>query len=268
MKIQSPAPLEVRIGKNGDSSAVVIQPGCRADPPQRVRPAILLLLQAHDYAEQLRRDAWDFAVEIQTFKEQGLTCNELRWMLFRGLVKHGVEITKGVDNQRRFRGSTGPALHRRSCFVLSPAGLKFARLTESCATDGELRVQPARILSRASSRAKRDSSPHWDATRLELRVGTRLVKAFRVPSPNQAAVLAAFEEEGWPAHIDDPLPYDPDVDPKQRLHDTIKSLNRNQKIRLIRFLGDGRGVGIRWEPLVAAFHPAADGALDCRISRD
>jgi hypothetical protein len=63
----------------------------------------------------------------------------------------------------------------------------------------------------------------------------------------QEAILMAFEEEQWPPRIDDPLPGHPDLLPKRRLHDTIKSLNRNQKNSLIRFMGDGTGEGIRWE---------------------
>ena len=59
-------------------------------------------------------------------------------------------------------------------------------------------------------------------------------------------ILAAFEEEGWPPRIDDPLPPKPDQDPKRRLHDTINSLNRNQQHLLIQFFGDGSGQGIRW----------------------
>jgi hypothetical protein len=31
------------------------------------------------------------------------------------------------------------------------------------------------------------------------------------------------------------------------LHDTIKALNRKQKVCLVRFMGDGSGEGIRWE---------------------
>jgi hypothetical protein len=31
------------------------------------------------------------------------------------------------------------------------------------------------------------------------------------------------------------------------LQETIKSLNRNQKQLLIRFIGDGSGTGVRWE---------------------
>ena len=39
----------------------------------------------------------------------------------------------------------------------------------------------------------------------------------------------------------------PEQEPKQRLHTTVNALNRNQKNHLIRFRGDGRGEGIRWE---------------------
>jgi hypothetical protein len=93
---------------------------------------------------------------------------------------------------------------------------------------------------------KQNSTPKWDCCRHEFRVGGVLVKAFRVPSPNQETILAAFEEEGWPPRVDDPLPPRPDLDSKRRLHDTVKSLNRNQKTRLIRFTGDGTGEGVCW----------------------
>jgi hypothetical protein len=89
--------------------------------------------------------------------------------------------------------------------------------------------------------------PYWDCVRQELRLGRDVVKVFKLYCPNQATILACFEEEHWPTRIDDPLPRRDDIEPKQRLHDTIKSLNRNQKCRLIRFRGDGTGQGIRWE---------------------
>ena len=38
------------------------------------------------------------------------------------------------------------------------------------------------------------------------------MKQFKVPSPTQESILAAFEEEGWPAAIDDPLPPQPEQD--------------------------------------------------------
>jgi hypothetical protein len=90
-------------------------------------------------------------------------------------------------------------------------------------------------------------NPKWDRDRQLLKVGSVVVKQFKVPAANQEVILAAFEEESWPPRIDDPLPPHPDQSSKRRLQVTIKSLNRNQKRQLIRFLGDGSGEGVRWE---------------------
>jgi len=92
--------------------------------------------------------------------------------------------------------------------------------------------------------------PHWDPVRQELRLGEVVVKQFKVPAANQERVLAAFQEEGWPRRIDDPLPPSPDLDPKRRLHETISSLNRNLLRPWIHFHGDGTGQGIRWRLLI------------------
>jgi len=92
-------------------------------------------------------------------------------------------------------------------------------------------------------------TPYWDSRLRELRLGRVLVKRFRQPSANQERILAAFQEEGWPERIDDPLPPDPEHDPKERLRATVKALNRNQQHRLIRFQSDGRGQGVLWEPV-------------------
>ena len=89
--------------------------------------------------------------------------------------------------------------------------------------------------------------PHWDQQCRVLRVGRYVVKQYKRPSPNQELVLAAFEEEDWPQRIYDPLPPQGEQEPKCRLHDTIKWLNRNQEHCLIRFLGDGTGQGVRWQ---------------------
>jgi hypothetical protein len=83
------------------------------------------------------------------------------------------------------------------------------------------------------------------------------VKQYRVPSPNQEKVLAAFQEEGWPPHIDDPLPPVADESPKDHLRDTIRSLNSSQKNRVLRFRGDGTGQGILWELVDGRAPPAA-----------
>ena len=76
--------------------------------------------------------------------------------------------------------------------------------------------------------------------------GGVLVKRFRAPAPNQQLVLEAFEEEGWPPRVDDPLPMHSERAPKRALHDTIHSLNARQHNPLLRFSGDGSGEGVRW----------------------
>ena len=114
--------------------------------------------------------------------------------------------------------------------------------------------QPAPVerLEDAPRSVNGDVRPKWDRDRRELRLGGQLVKVFKLPSPLQEAILMAFEEEHWPPKIDDPLPVHPDLSQSARFHDTIKSLNRNQKSCLIRFMGDGTGEGIRWEKLISA----------------
>jgi hypothetical protein len=88
--------------------------------------------------------------------------------------------------------------------------------------------------------------PKYESDVRELRLGNRLVKRYRVRADNQELILKAFEEEHWPRHIDDPLPPRANIDPRERLHETIKRLNKAQKARLIRFSGDGTGHGILW----------------------
>jgi hypothetical protein len=89
--------------------------------------------------------------------------------------------------------------------------------------------------------------PHWDSRRRVLSVGGQTVKRYHVPAPNQEAVLDAFQREGWPDRIDDPLPFQAGRDSKNRQHFTINRLNQNQQQQLIRFFGDGTGEGVCWE---------------------
>ena len=90
-------------------------------------------------------------------------------------------------------------------------------------------------------------SPIWDRDRRELRLGNLLVKQFKWPAENQERVLNAFQEEGWPQRIDDPIMPDPKICPKRRLHDTLKCLNRKQVNEVIKFRGDGTGKGVLLE---------------------
>jgi hypothetical protein len=74
-----------------------------------------------------------------------------------------------------------------------------------------------------------------------------VVKDFQQPAPSQKAALWAFEEEGWKRTMDDPLPPEPGLDRKRRLHDTVNNLNRNQRVPLLKFSCCRCGEGLRWE---------------------
>lgn len=220
---------------------------------QRGREALCLLLEAYRYAEEAQRDVWDFAVEIDTLRQTGCTNSEFRWLICRGYLDHALETTLAGEETRSFQRhqrEPGLTFGRKTCFVLTEAGSLFAA--------GNVHEQQAEVLSHHDCSHDRlaevpnELRPKWDHERQELRLGEIVVKQFKVPAPNQERILAAFDEEGWPVRIDDPLPPASEQDSKRRLHDTINSLNRNQKQNLIRFLGDGSGQGLRWELVAPA----------------
>lgn len=218
-------------------------------PIQRGQEGVRLLLEAYLYAMELECDLWDFAVEIEYLHKAGCTGNEFRWLLSKGFVAHAAENTLPGESKRTFRrgkGSGGWTFSRRTCFVLTDAGLAFAREAMGDALHAPL-AQLQRVKRVQQASAAKARRPRWDSERQQLRWGKAIVKQFKVPASNQERILAAFEEEGWPVRIDDPLPPNGEQNPKRRLHDTINSLNRNQKQNLIRFTGDGSGQGIRWE---------------------
>jgi len=82
--------------------------------------------------------------------------------------------------------------------------------------------------------------PHWVKTLPEhqLLLGSRVMKRVRPLARNVIRVFDAFEEEGWPQHIDDP------TDPG-KLHETLRSINGG--LEGLRFRADGTGKGILWE---------------------
>ncbi len=229
----------------------------RSDPPARqsagisrrieVRPhlheSLSLLLQAHEYAVELNQDSWDLAVELPVLRGAKLSNSDLRWLVGVGFVEHAVETTGPADRTRQFRRTPLVNFSDATCLVLTPNGVAAAR--DACA------VEPLLAQDKPPANCRivvpDEMRPKWDDQRRQLRVGSDVVKEFKLPSPNQETVLMAFEEESWPPRIDDPLPPLPQLDPRRRLHDTIKALNRKQKSSLLRFMGDGSGEGIRWE---------------------
>jgi len=109
---------------------------------------------------------------------------------------------------------------------------------------GRPAVRAAQV-NRSSIGGGNHAIPFWDSERRELRLGDIVVKRFRQPARNQEIILAAFQEEGWPPHIDNPLSGDSETSASERLHDAVRRLNQ-QRNRLIHFECDGHGEGIVW----------------------
>lgn len=213
------------------------------------RNAAANLLEARAYADSLGLPIWEFAIGLDELRAAGYTTNDLRWLVRKRYVEHALETTLPGENQRSFRAIGMCGWTSATCFVISDAGYEIASHNASNgeATSEQSSSPNGHARRFAEARHLRSPMPRWDRDRQELRLGSALVKRFKLPACNQEAILAAFEEEGWPARIDDPLSPVPDQDPKRRLHDTINTLNRNQKNQLIRFMGDGSGEGVLWE---------------------
>lgn len=219
----------------------------RVEP--RVKAALIGMLEAVEYSRDVEASVWDFAIEVASLRRLQLSRSDMRWMVARGFVDHALEVTLPGDFERSFRKPARLLFSKKTCFVLTSTGEALARSIVDRAeisgpVTGRVPLEPTFL---ALVPALKALTPKWDRDRQELKLGTILVKRFKVPAANQEMILAAFEEEGWPARIDDPLPPHCEQSSKRRLQETIKSLNRNQRTQAIRFLGDGSGQGVRWE---------------------
>lgn len=199
------------------------------EPPNGCNPSVLGLLR---HAATLAADAscnrWEFAVELPELLRAGASVTTLRWLVAKGLALHGTE-TRGEGDPRAITPTHSLRFGKRSCFVLADVSIDGTRLTL------------------ATQIIEGKPPPHWDAERRELWFRGTLVKRFRVPADNQERILAAFEEEGWPGRVDDPLPPHGEVEPKRRLRATVQALNRAQATPRVRFESDGQGTGVCWQ---------------------
>jgi hypothetical protein len=87
-------------------------------------------------------------------------------------------------------------------------------------------------------------TPVWNAERCELSIRGRCVRRIRGRNValNVHTILDTFQEEGWPARIDDPLTDGPNPG---RLREAVRTLNK--KLTGMRFRADGSGEGVLWE---------------------
>lgn len=86
-------------------------------------------------------------------------------------------------------------------------------------------------------------APLWDKSSFKLTLAGDVIRQIKKPkaAKNIILILDAFQEDGWPDHIDDPLPGGADP---ARLADAVKSLNDG--LQRIKFGKDGSGQGVVW----------------------
>jgi hypothetical protein len=208
------------------------------------------------------RAAQEPSLEKNTQKTIGTHLGHLMATLGKGFLVR--DLTVYGSPHRSFRRGEGFSFDRTTCVVLTPGGAAFVDRFLRAPMGSPRSVPPIETTSLADGETaalegglpgddRREvtirviSRPCWDSMRRELRLCGVVVKRYRVPAHNQELILSAFEEEGWPEHIDDPLPARHDIDPHTRLHDAIHRLNGCQTHRLLRFRGDGSGAGVFWE---------------------
>ena len=201
-----------------------------------------ILVEANEYSSDLTISPWAFSVGFSEASMMGINLNDLHWMTRRNWIqcRHGKRelFNEGFVQHEIVKGSE---------FIILSSGIMALRSAQK----EDVAAVPLHSLkvSHANGYTLSDdfSTPKWNVERRELTVSGTVVKRFRWPAPNQEMILSVFSEEGWPSRIEDPLPQGKGLDPKRRLGDTIKCLNRNQNVNLIRFRGDGTGEGILWD---------------------
>lgn len=206
-------------------------------------PLLQSLYEAMEYAEDLSSSPWDFALMLEQVREFHVSLNDLRWMTRKGWIQH-----RCVSDSPS-RAPATLCFQRESQFIISRRGIEICQVT------AEIPDEPRSDVLHLFQETKNSlghQKPKWDTDRRELSVCGKVVKRFRWPAPNQETILSVFSEEDWPARIEDPLSPGNGLDPKRRLADTIKCLNRNQQENLVRFRGDGTGEGVLWDFTMAA----------------
>jgi hypothetical protein len=211
-----------------------------------LRAALSQFVQAKTYADQFGRDVWDFAIDIESLRQAGVTTNDLRWLLYEGYIEHSHERPSRRRGRRVFHRAANLVIDDRSCFVLTPQGLQRTRAIHGPAA----RNGPGRAVTSRTDRVKAGPAahPYWDARGHTLYWAGRLVKHFKADAPYQEAILNAFQVAKWPAVVTVRLLGDSDCFSKDRVRNTIRNLNRVAGPHLA-FHQEGNGGRVRWEAL-------------------
>ena len=222
-----------------------------------VKAGLSLLLKASDYALDAGCDRWQLAVAIQQLRDVGLPTLDLRWLVCKGYVEHAFEVTLPGEKSRAFRPLKTLSFQKRSCVLLSQAGIDFARTISPSSVAPEPSATPPAAEKAQRPAAEPPARPRWDAEHRKLWFKGQLIKWFRTQAGNQKLLLSAFERAGWAEEIDNPFTRE-SGDPKRRLLDAVHALNRNQLVNMLRFHTD-EATHSRWETISEKSLPSRSG---------
>jgi hypothetical protein len=218
--------------------------------PREPRPATAAELQALDKAyRQLLRVGMPTgnphpmasSTSWHWFQEHEVEDTLLQWLIFQDHVQHW-QPAAGPRGQPLQRVAS-VHFNETSSFVLTKACAAWAAL----AGRGSEARAGSGLEARALIRLGRLAPCYSPGERI-LRWGQHVVKTFRQPASSQDLLLRSAEEQDWPeTWMDDPLPRQPKINPKDHLHDTLGNLNRHQKEPFVYFIGDGTGTRFSWE---------------------
>jgi hypothetical protein len=167
----------------------------------------------------------------------------LFWMMYQGHVEQFRQVADAPDDDPVPVSVLTLCHSETSAFALTEAGAAFA----VDFVEGALVPSDDETFEAAwNSLLLRRLIPHYRSDKRLFLWGQQVLKHFRQPARNQELLLCTAEELCWPYWFDDPLPRRGNCNPKVRLHDTIKDLNRRQEPYLIHFMGDGTGTRIGW----------------------
>ena len=164
---------------------------------------IALLQHAYTCAQNAGSDLWDFALEIDTLYETGLTISDLRWLVAKRFADNGQESSVYGDPHRSFRPGAGYFFEPTTCVVLTPGGAAFADhflKTLVASSQPTLPIETASLAGGQTVALENEPpaahnlngstlaacKPRWNSTRRELFLNDMVVKRFRVPAANSA----------------------------------------------------------------------------------
>ena len=137
---------------------------------------LCLLMHAYNCATDVKRDLWDFAVDIKTLRKAGLSDSDLRWLLCKGFAAAAREVTDRSAEKRTFEQTQLLHFSNKASFILT--GIGYDALDD--------RIKASQDAQDTTIR------PTWDTNLHQLTYDGCIVKHFRSPSPNQEAVLMQF----------------------------------------------------------------------------